>query len=126
MLGGGNNLEPGEVSDEVLPRGRAEAALVETNRLPANAGQGEGRHEGIGGARCGRRHDLLNSPNLGALALGERRGQFAMADNVIDIDGLRNDSRHVDRRHHEGGSLGREDGEHPRIVETFRKIHCGR
>ena len=87
------------MSDEVLPRGMAEEALVETNRLPANAGQGEGRHEGIGRARGGRRHDLLNSPNLGAPPLGERRGQFAMTDNVIDIDGFRNDSRHVDRRH---------------------------
>jgi hypothetical protein len=44
-----------------------------------------------------------------------------MADNVIDIDGLRNDSRHVDRRHHERSSLGREDGERPRIVETFEQ-----
>ena len=44
-----------------------------------------------------------------------------MADNVIDIDGLRNDSRHVDCRHHERGSLRREDGERPRIVEAFRE-----
>ncbi len=49
-----------------------------------------------------------------------------MTDNVIDIDGLRNDSRHVDRRHHERGSLGREDGERLRIVETFREATAPR
>src|SRR6185436_16469884 len=54
MLGGGDGLEPGEPSDEILPRGWAEATLVETDRLPAKARQGEGRRDGIGRARCGR------------------------------------------------------------------------
>ena len=105
MLGGGDDLESGKVSGEVLPRGTAEAALVETDRLPANAGQGEGRRESIGWARCGRRHDL-RIRRTSALWRSGTHGQSAMADHMIDIDGLRDDSGHVDRRHHERGCLG--------------------